>query len=127
MAEVSTEVVTSFILCLIPGCRHLRHTPRRSIHFHYALIAVLGRALSTSPYRFSAIRCESTFLFPVVHLGVHSGSRLPLVSFLGFRLTTFPGGIQYVNVLSEEWRVLSTRGLSEFYHRVIADFVAAST
>lgn len=68
--------------------RHLRHhLVDQLIVSYFALIAVLGRARFDLTVRFSAIRCESTFLFSVVHLDVRLGPRLPLVSFLGFRLT----------------------------------------
>lgn len=65
---------------------------------HSALISDLGRARFGLTVRFSAIRCESTFLFLVVHLGVRQGPRLPLVSFLGFRLTTLSGGISTMSM-----------------------------
>lgn len=90
------------MLCLISGGAVTCATPALGILFvnHSALIAVLGRARFDLTVRFSAIRCESTFLFLVVHLGVRSGPRLPLVSFLGFRLTTFPGGISTMSMCS---------------------------
>lgn len=55
------RVPSFFILCLISGCRHLRHTPRRSIRCYFALIAVLGRALSTSYAPLPARVCLVSF------------------------------------------------------------------
>lgn len=51
------------------------------------LISVLGRGAFGLIRAFLGSRLPSTFLFPVVHLGVRQSPRLLLVSVLGFRLT----------------------------------------
>ena len=85
------------VIYLVPyaGGRHLRHLHRRSMRCYYALIAVLGRALSTS---YAPLRPASACAVSVVglhghvpHLQLSSDAQARLVNVLSVRCRTlFP-------------------------------------